>query len=64
VVLTSDGITDVFPSQAEYLNLINNIRTVNPQTLADDVLKFCVKSDKDAPHDDMTVLAARIYSPV
>ncbi|MDR1093304.1 MAG: SpoIIE family protein phosphatase [Clostridiales bacterium] len=64
VVLTSDGVTDVFASQADYLNLINNIRTANPQTLAGDVLKFCVKRDKDAPHDDMTVLAARIYAPV
>ncbi|GHU99187.1 hypothetical protein FACS1894211_04160 [Clostridia bacterium] len=64
VVLTSDGVTDEFGAQTDYLNLVNNIRTLNPQTLADEVLGYCVKKDKDAPHDDMTVLAARIYIPV
>jgi len=64
IVLTSDGVTDVFPQVSDYSDFINNDRTLNPQMLADGLLARCVKLDRDAPHDDMTVLAARIYAPV
>ena len=61
VVLNTDGVTDVFPCEQGYLNFLNNDRTANPQTLCNDLLQFCVKADRAAPHDDMSVLAARIF---
>ena len=64
VVLNTDGVTDLFASEQDYINFLNNIRTTNPQTLANEVIEYCVKADKSAPHDDMSVLAARLFANV
>ncbi len=64
VVLNTDGITDVFQSEQDYVNFLNNVRTANPQTLCNELLEYAVKADRHAPHDDMSVLAARIFISV
>lgn len=61
IIMGTDGITDVYEGPEEYRSFVNGIATVNPQILADEILNYCVKSDKSAPHDDMSVICARIF---
>ena len=42
VVLVSDGISEAFGSEEELKTFINNSTTLNPQTLADDILDRAV----------------------
>lgn len=61
IVLATDGITDIFEDGRAFCELVHSIETLNPQTLAQHVLGHCVEVDKGAPHDDMSVVAARIF---
>lgn len=61
VVLATDGICDVFNCSDEFVNAINSYDAVNPQTLANQIVDHCVEADRYCPHDDMTVLCARLY---
>lgn len=61
IILSTDGITDVFGDCENYKAFINSINTSNPQVLADEIMNYCIKADKNAPHDDMSVICARIF---
>lgn len=61
VVMVSDGIYDAFGSEEELKTFINNNQTLNPQTLADDVLDRAVDLVNGNCTDDFTCVAVRIY---
>lgn len=61
IILSTDGITDVFSDCENYRAFINSINTSNPQVMADEIMNYCIKADKNAPHDDMSVICARIF---
>lgn len=61
IVLVSDGISEAFGSEEELRNFINNNQTLNPQTLADDVLDRAVDLVNGNCTDDFTCVAVRVY---
>ena len=61
IILISDGITDSFEDREEMINFINNIDSVNPQTIADDILSHATRLNDNVPKDDMSVLVVRVY---
>ncbi len=61
IVLISDGISDAFSSEIEIANFISNIKSANPQTIADELLEEAMGRNGNVPKDDMTVLVARIF---
>ncbi|MCL2540129.1 MAG: SpoIIE family protein phosphatase [Firmicutes bacterium] len=62
LVLCTDGLIDSFADINELGNFINNVRTTNPQTLADALLDEALKLCKSAPKDDLTVLVGRVFN--
>jgi stage II sporulation protein E len=61
IILSTDGVTDVFKDFGSYKAFVDSINTLNPQVMADTILDYCVKADKSAPHDDMSIICARIF---
>lgn len=61
IVLCSDGITDAFESIEEFKNYINNVKTIHPQRLADEILKKALALNGNVANDDMTVVVGRIF---
>lgn len=64
VVLATDGVCDVFNSSDDFIDAVNTYDTMNPQSLANKIVDHCVEADRFCPHDDMTVLCARLYKQV
>lgn len=62
IVLASDGVSDSFNSEEEYRNFVNNIDSLNPQQVADEILKKARNNDGNISRDDMTVLVSKIFS--
>ena len=61
IVLCSDGVVDSFESNESFANTVNNIATLNPQQFAEELLNIAIKNNSNAPKDDMTVLALKIF---
>ncbi len=61
VLLVTDGISDAFGSSTDLISYLKTLKTLNPQQLADDVIKKAVLLDDGNPKDDMTALAVRIF---
>ncbi|HEY8423558.1 MAG TPA: SpoIIE family protein phosphatase [Clostridia bacterium] len=61
IILSTDGVTDVFNDFESYKSFVESINTANPQVMADAILDYCLKADKSAPHDDMSVICARVF---
>ena len=61
VLMVTDGISDAFGSSTDLISYLKTLKTLNPQRLADDVLKKALLLDDGSPKDDMTVLAVRIF---
>lgn len=61
VVFMSDGITSAFPSSTELYEFLEEIKPLNPQTLADKILAGALDKAKHVVSDDMTVLCTRIF---
>lgn len=61
IIMCSDGVTDSFENETEMEDYIKSISTVNPQTIADEILEKAKINCQNAPKDDMTVLVARIF---
>lgn len=64
IILVSDGVLDSFDNYEQAKVFINNLQTLNPQTLADQILGQAIDNDKQSPNDDMTVLVGRIIRNV
>ena len=62
IILLTDGIIDSFESAQELSDFINNVRTTNPQVLADEILNQALILNKSAPNDDLTVLIGRVFT--
>ena len=60
VVFMSDGITSAFSSSTELYEFLQSLRPLNPQNLADTILKEAKEKAKTIS-DDMTVLCTRIF---
>lgn len=61
IILASDGIVDSFNSEEDYKTFVNNIDSINPQLVADEILKRARTNDGEISRDDMTVLVGKIY---
>lgn len=61
VVIVSDGIVDVFASQEEFCNFVNNETSINMQLFAENILEEATSRVMDKK-DDMTVIAYRIIN--
>ncbi|MGN0818160.1 MAG: SpoIIE family protein phosphatase [Candidatus Coproplasma sp.] len=60
VVFMSDGITSAFPSATDLYSFLENLKPLNPQSLAEKIL-FGAKEHTGGAPDDMTVLCVRIF---
>lgn len=61
IILVSDGITQSFEEHDNLTTFINNLTSVNPQTIADEILDRAVDLNNGVCNDDMTVVAVRIF---
>jgi stage II sporulation protein E len=61
LVLVTDGICDAF-GEGKLADFIYDRQSLNPQTLAEEILGQAVLNDKGSPSDDMTVVAARVFA--
>lgn len=62
LVLLTDGISDAFGSSSEIVEFLRSIPVLNPQSLADDLLKRAISLSGGEKKDDMTVLCVRVFS--
>lgn len=61
VLLMTDGIADAFGSSGDIIDFIRVVPALNPQSLADEILRKAIELNGDSKKDDMTVLAVRIF---
>lgn len=61
VILISDGVSDAFGSSTDLLEFLKSQTTLNPQTLADNILNRATFLDGQAK-DDMTVLCVKVFN--
>ncbi|MGN1227384.1 MAG: SpoIIE family protein phosphatase, partial [Christensenellales bacterium] len=61
IVLCSDGIADAFQNSENLRVFVNNLQTLHPQKLADDILKKALTLNLGLANDDMTVVVCRIF---
>ena len=61
VVFMSDGITSAFPSSTDLYEFLQNLKTLNPQSLADKILAGALEKTVHDAVDDMTLLCTRIF---
>lgn len=61
IVLCTDGVSDSFMSEKDLSSFIYDNSALNPQELADALIKKAVENCKGVALDDMSVLVARIY---
>ncbi len=64
ILLVTDGISDAFNNSGAIIDYLRTLPAKNPQTLADDLLKYAVDLNNGEIKDDMTALAVRIYKKV
>ena len=62
LVFFSDGVTDAFGSSSDLFDYLKTLDPLNPQALADDILRTALRRMNGTPADDMTVLAVRIFA--
>lgn len=62
VVLMSDGVSDVLHNKM--ISILRNIDTVNPQVLADRLLKIALEENGGVAQDDMTVVSVRLFERI
>ena len=60
VVMLSDGVTDAFGSSTDFIEYLKTAPTLNPQTLADEVVKEALARTRGVAEDDMTCLCVRM----
>ena len=60
MLFMSDGVTGAFGSSAELYAYLSALRPINPQSLAEEVLKKALSCYRGKAEDDMTVLAVKL----
>lgn len=61
IILCSDGVSDAFQSPENLKVFINNLQTLHPQKLADEILAKALSLYKGVANDDMSVVVGRIF---
>jgi stage II sporulation protein E len=65
IVMVTDGVLDcnkgIVDKEKWLAEMIMNIRTRNPQRLAEEILQGCLEANDGVAPDDMTVIAAKIW---
>lgn len=64
LVFVSDGVADIFESNLNLKNFINNTDTINPQTLSNEILNKALDLSNGIAKDDMTVICVRVFNNV
>lgn len=62
IVLCTDGINDSFSDENEFCDFINNINSLNPQEVADQILNKALDNNQGVALDDMTVIVAKVFA--
>ena len=62
LVISTDGINDSFESDDCCADFINNINSLNPQEVADQILQKALENNGGIAKDDMTVVVAKVFS--
>lgn len=64
IVMCSDGVIECFGENgiSVLMDFLENIKTVNAQEIADEILNFCLKNNTTKNEDDMTVLVATVWT--
>ena len=60
LIFMSDGVTAAFGSNAELCNYLSRLHPINPQSLAEEILKTAVSHYSGKAEDDMTVLTCKL----
>ncbi len=60
LIFMSDGVTAAFGSSAELCAYLSGLKPLNPQSLAEDILKNALGRYQGTAEDDMTVLAVKL----
>jgi stage II sporulation protein E len=66
VILISDGVIDAFESEdgnreKAFCKFVREIKSINPQAVADAILDEAYKNSQGKPLDDMTVIVAKFW---
>ncbi|MBP5372931.1 MAG: SpoIIE family protein phosphatase [Clostridia bacterium] len=61
LILLSDGVTDAFGSSSDVRDFLKTAPVLNPQELADSVVKRALSLSGGIAEDDMTAFCTRIY---
>ncbi len=61
VLMITDGVSDAFGSSTDVINYLKNLKSLNPQKLADDVLSYALSQENGRARDDMTAVCVRIF---
>lgn len=61
VIFMSDGITSAFPSATDLYAFLQELKPLNPQSLADKILAGALENTRHTVTDDMTVVCTRIF---
>lgn len=61
LILLSDGVTDAFGSSSDVIEFLKTAPVLNPQELADSVVKRALALSDGIAEDDMTAFCTRIY---
>ena len=62
LIFVSDGVGDILGDDIK--SVLRNLDSINPQTLADDILRIALDRNGGVSLDDMTVLCARVFEAV
>lgn len=60
LLFMSDGVTTAFGSSADLYSYLSELKPLNPQSLAEEILTAALKRYGGKAQDDMTVLAVRL----
>ncbi len=60
LVFMSDGVTTAFGSNSELCAYLSRLHPLNPQSLAEEILKNALGRYRDRAEDDMTVVAVKL----
>ena len=64
IMLFSDGVVDSFSHIEELENMLKNSSNLNPQTLANAIIKQALQKNNFLAKDDMTALIVRIIKKI
>ena len=60
MLFMSDGVTGAFGSSTELYSYLSNLRPINPQSLAEEILGSALSRYQGRAEDDMTVVAVKL----